>query len=170
MRPSSILFTLISSLLTSTLATTPSPLTLRVPAHIPPLPYTTRAILTTTNHTHKAPITRSNTFVFPDIHTSTQSNPNQKKLSYLLDIACRDYDFMSYGVDVGRGGKVEIYRVGRGGIEMGGREVVGEEGVEVRVLRIREYYEERAGCEFVPETMKESKSDIWIHWLTGDAM
>jgi len=139
MRPSSILFTLISSLLTSTLATTP-------------------------------PITRSNTFVFPDIHTSTQSNPNQKKLSYLLDIACRDYDFMSYGVDVGRGGKVEIYRVGRGGIEMGGREVVGEEGVEVRVLRIREYYEERAGCEFVPETMKESKSDIWIHWLTGDAM
>lgn len=55
---------------------------------------------------------------------------------------------MSYGVDVGRDGKVEIYRVGRGGIEIGGREVVGEEGVEVRVLRIREYYEERAGCEF----------------------
>ncbi len=41
---------------------------------------------------------------------------------------------------------MEVYRVMRGGIEVGGREEVGEAGVEVRVLRAREYYEGRAGC------------------------
>lgn len=43
---------------------------------------------------------------------------------------------------------MEIYRVALGGWEMGGREVVGDAGVEVKVLRGREYYEARAGCEW----------------------
>lgn len=70
-------------------------------------------------------------------------------MSYLLDIACRDYDFASYGLDVSAeadGLKMEVYRVARGGIEVGGREEVGSEGVEVRMLKTREFYEGRAGC------------------------
>ena len=65
---------------------------------------------------------------------------------------------MGYGVDVVVDAKkgeeegdrpvvVEVYRVGRGGVEMGERIRVGEGGVEVRVLRAREYYEARSGCE-----------------------
>lgn len=71
-------------------------------------------------------------------------------MSYLLDIACRDYDFLSYGVDVGSDGAVLVYRVGRGGMVVGEKVRVGEEPVEVRVLRGREYYEGRAGCGFAP--------------------
>ena len=70
-------------------------------------------------------------------------------ISYLLDIACRDYDFMSYGVDVRSDGVVQVYRVSRGGIVTGEKVTVGEEPVEVRVLRSREYYEARAGCELL---------------------
>lgn len=79
--------------------------------------------------------------------------------SYLLDIVSKDYDFLGYGVDVsvdkkGDGGEddrpvvMEVYRVGRGAVEMGERVRVGEGGVEVRVLRAREYYEARSGCEW----------------------
>lgn len=42
---------------------------------------------------------------------------------------------------------MEVYRVKRGGVEIGGRERVGEGGFMVGVVRAREYYEERAGCE-----------------------
>ena len=70
-------------------------------------------------------------------------------ISYLLDIACRDYDFMSYGVDVRSDGVVQVYRVSRGGIVTGDKVTVGEEPVEVRVLRSREYYEARAGCKLL---------------------
>ena len=72
--------------------------------------------------------------------------------SYLLDIVCKDYDFVGYGVDIVDAKEeddrpvVEVYRVARGGVEMGERVKVGEGGVEVRVLRAREYYEARSGC------------------------
>ena len=154
MRPLSTLCAILATLIPSILATTSPSLTLRVPANIPALPPTTRAILTTTNRTLKAPVTRSNTFTLTDILPRSQSTTGEDNtVSYLLDIACRDYDFMSYGVDVKSDGKVEVYKVQRGGIEIGGRETVGEEGFEVRVLRVREYYEERAGCEFVPSAL-----------------
>ena len=70
------------------------------------------------------------------------------EVSYLLDIACRDYDFLSYGVEVRSDGVVLVYRVGRGGVVIGEKVGVGEEPVEVRVLRGRDYYETRAGCMF----------------------
>lgn len=70
-------------------------------------------------------------------------------MEYLLDIACRDYDFLAYGVDVRSGGEVLVYRVGRGGGVLGEKVVVGVEPVEVRVARGRDYYEARAGCEFL---------------------
>lgn len=84
--------------------------------------------------------------------------------TYSLDIACRDYDFLSYGVDVEEedeggkeeegeeGGEMRVYRVGRGAGAGGvvGEKVVVKSGgvVEVRVLRGREFYEGRAGCRF----------------------
>ena len=143
-------------------------LTLSVPPNLPPLPPTTRAILTTRGHRIKAPVTRRNTFVFRNLSsppasasddattaaytTSTSSEEKNEAeeavTSYLLDIACRDYDFLSYGVDVGRDGVVRMYRVNRGGAVLGEKVVVGEEAVEVRVLRAREYYEGRPGCRF----------------------
>lgn len=129
------------------------PLLLRVPAHISALPSSTRAILTTKNHTLRAPITRSNTFLFNSKDllplSSTTKTGKAEIVSYLLDIACRDYDFASYGLDVSAeadGLMMEVYRVARGGIEVGGREEVGSEGVEVRMLKTREFYEGRAGC------------------------
>lgn len=116
------------------------------------------------------PITRKNTFVFRDLTglevsepTSLSSNaasssdapssPSSSEVgagtvSYLLDITCRDYDFLSYGVDVKSDGAVLVYRVSRGGVVVGEKVVVGEEPVEVRVLRGREFYEVRAGCMF----------------------
>ncbi|KAK0508087.1 hypothetical protein JMJ35_009171 [Cladonia borealis] len=124
-------------------------LTLQVPTHIPALPSTTTAYLRTSGLILKAPVTRKNIFVFRNI-TRAEAG------SYLLDIVCKDYDFLGYGVDVvvdkkGDGEEVdrpvvvEVYRVGRGGMEMGERVRVGEGGVEVRVLRAREYYEARSG-------------------------
>jgi len=71
-----------------------------------------------------------------------------EKVSYLLDVACKDYDFASYGVDVWGSGKTEIFRVGRGGVEIGERATVGEGPVGLRVLKGREYYEARQGCMF----------------------
>ena len=148
------------------LATTSSPpLILRVPPHISALPPNTHAILTTKNHTLKAPVTRANTFTFtgnliPPYPSPSTGENTKTKVSYLLDIACRDYDFMSYGLDVEEDGNTEIYRVARGGAEIGGREVVGEGGVELRVLRVRDYYEQRPGCECIlkePYTMNKAK-------------
>ncbi len=76
----------------------------------------------------------------------------KRTVTYLLDIACRDYDFLSYGVDVGGDGVVKVYRVSRGGGVVGEKVAVGEEAVEVRVLRGREFYEGRAGCEWALAT------------------
>lgn len=56
---------------------------------------------------------------------------------------------MSYGVDVKSDGVVQVYRVSRGGIVTGEKVTVGEEAVEVRVLRSREFYEARAGCKLL---------------------
>ncbi|KAI4266608.1 MAG: hypothetical protein LQ337_008728, partial [Flavoplaca oasis] len=86
--------------------------------------------------------------------------------TYNLDIYCREYDFEggvvvisrdpnTAGVENGDGDangmEVEVYRRfktgGRGArmVESGGK---GEKRVEVRVLGIRAYYEERQGCMF----------------------
>ena len=100
-------------------------LILQVPVHIPALPSTTTAYLRKSGHILKAPVTRKNAFVFRNI---TSANAG----SYLLDIACKDYDFLGYGVDIvdakGEAADrpvVEVYRVGRGRVEMGERVKVG---------------------------------------------
>lgn len=142
--------------LPSTAATTPTAahistnpvLTLQVPANIPALPPATRAILTVNNLTLKEPIRRDNTFVFADLMEPLQSTSDNEKVSYLLDIACKDYDFASYGIDVWGSGKMEMFGVGRGGVEIAGRAEVGERPVGLRVLKGRDYYEARVGCTF----------------------
>ena len=149
---------LLSHLLISLLpaSITAATLTLAVPPHLPALPPSTGAILTAPGHRVRAPVTRRNTFVFRNLTAPLSSSADPSgagtgaatTVSYLLEIACRDYDFLSYGVDVtGDGeGAVRVYRVGRGGAAAGDKVVVGDEPVEVRVLRTRDYYEARAGC------------------------
>ncbi|CAF9934792.1 MAG: hypothetical protein ALECFALPRED_006092 [Alectoria fallacina] len=145
-----LLFSLLPPLISAATLT----LTLSVPPHIPALPPSTTAILTTHGQRIKAPVTRRNTFVFRNLTSpedpasldaAAGTTTTTATISYLLDIACRDYDFMSYGVDVRSDGVVQVYRVSRGGIVTGEKVTVGEEPVEVRVLRSREYYEARAG-------------------------
>ncbi len=58
-------------------------------------------------------------------------------------------------MDVGSDGAVQVYRVSRGGMVTGEKVTVGEEPVEVRVVRGREYYEKRAGCTFSVRTIIE---------------
>lgn len=126
-----IFFSLLYSVNTTTL-------TLSLPSHLPQLPSSTRAILTTTGATRTAPLSRANTFVFNNL-----TDP----ASYLLDIACRDYDFVPLKVEVKKRGIVEVWR-GRNG-QRQERLPEGPGGtVELRVVRKREYYEERAGCRF----------------------
>ena len=52
-------------------------------------------------------------------------------------------------MDVKSDGAVLVYRVSRGGVVVGEKVGVGEEAVEVRVLRGRDYYEARAACRFL---------------------
>lgn len=79
---------------------------------------------------------------------------------YLLDIACRDYDFERLRVEVREDGSLRVWQGWHGG--GGGQKdtvmlEVGRDGdrnrkrdvsFEVRVLRTRDYYEERFGCMF----------------------
>lgn len=130
------LFTLFTSTLASAVA-----LTLQVPPHIPALSASTKAYLIAHNSTLFAPITRANSFIFNNLPRTDTTTA-----SYLLEIACRDYDFASYGVDVKSDGVVEIYRVGRGGWDQGGRVVVGDGPLELRVLKARDFYDKRTGC------------------------
>ena len=131
-------------------------LVISAPPNIPALPPSTRAILSTKNTTLTARVTRRNTFSFASIPTppssSSSTSQSKAKTEYLLDIPCRDYDFASYGVDVYGDGAVEVYRVGRGGVEIAGQgervKVVEGQPVEVRVLRTREFYDARVGCKY----------------------
>ncbi len=133
-------------------------LRLQVPPNIPALPPSSTAYLTAHNSTLSTPVTRANSFVFHDLSLSSLK-PNAEQsasstsgvaVSYLLDIACRDYDFASYGVDVKSNGFVEIYRVARGGWEQGGRVTVGDGPLELRVLKARDFYDKRGGCRSNP--------------------
>lgn len=136
-------------------------LTLSVPSYIPTLPPSTSAYLTTFNRSLSSLVTRSNLFIFSDL--TPWPEDTQKTTSYLLDIACRDYDFASYGVDVKKsevdGVVAEVYRVVRGGVEIGrdgervkitenrGENTLPSVGaVELKVLKVRDYYEARSGC------------------------
>lgn len=127
---------LLSYLLLFTNATS---LTISVPANLRFLPPSTRAILTTSGTVHKAPITRWNTFKLKDITYPA---------TYILDIACRDYDFERLRVEVDDGGRLAVWTGWYGG---GEKVVEGSDvALEVRVLRTRHYYEDRPGCMFFP--------------------
>ena len=152
-------------------------LMLQVPPNIPALPPSTAAFLTARNFTLHTPITRANTFIFPEISSihstdGATSASATKTTSYLLDIACRDYDFAPYGVDVKSNGIVEIYRVSRGGIEQGEKVTVGDGAIELRVLKAREFYEKRGGCMLSPPIGKlfRGKGMLIIVELTVDPL
>ena len=117
-------------------------LLLTLPPTIPRLPSSTRAVLTTTGAVLTAPITYANTFLFQNL----SSTPT----SYILDISCRDYDFVSMRVEVLAGGVVEVWR-GRRDAATGGLEKLVEQGAtggwEVKVKAKRDYFEDRGGCQ-----------------------
>ncbi|KAL9632545.1 MAG: hypothetical protein Q9204_003745 [Flavoplaca sp. TL-2023a] len=136
-----------------TLATS---LVLTLPSTLPPLSPSTRAALTTHAHQHTTLLTQSREFRFTNLTTPG---------IYNLDIYCREYDFeggvvvisppntagLENGKENANGMEVEVYRRlktgGRGARMVEGGEK-GEKRVEVRVLGIRAYYEERQGCMF----------------------
>ena len=64
---------------------------------------------------------------------------------------------------------MQVYRVSRGGIVTGEKVTIGEEPVEVRVLRGRDYYEARAGCMCAPILMKLRKGGKERESKNGDS-
>lgn len=117
-------------------------LQLSLPSNLPTLPPSTHALLSQPSTAPiSAPITTSNGFLFRNLTAG----------SYDLHIACRDYDFeRDVTVEVLESGKVEVFRVGNYGMGAKTSIVAGEDnGIELRVLRRREFYEEREGCEFI---------------------
>ena len=134
-----------------------SVLQINLPSHLPPLPPATHAILRTPNiPLLTTPITTRNGFVFRNLTVG----------SYNLDIACREYDFeKGVSVVVEEGGGVRVWR---GPILIAGKveeemradheqnegKGRGKEEVEIRVVRRREWREERGGCEFCPSPLR----------------
>lgn len=130
------------------------------------LPASSHATLTTLSsgseqtYPLKARLTRSSTFVFPDLAQSQQGGAK----SYLLDIHSRDYVFAPYRVDVSADGKVigvwETFRghqwENRGAEKALGGSGTGDVVVEARVLGKRGFYEQRPKCEYI------SKNSRWI--------
>lgn len=114
---------------------------LTTPSNLPPLPPSTRALLSRPSTAPiAAPVTTSNGF---DIRHLTQG-------VYDLTIACRDYDFeRDILVEVSDAGNIEVFRVGDYG--MGAKTSLGKGAgslaLEIRAIRRKEFYEERVGCE-----------------------
>lgn len=155
---------LATSVLSSSLTITIPPSALLPNPNV--LPAGTHATLTTLSKAHPeplltAPLTRSATFTFRDIPTTTAVGSGA---SYLLDIRSAEYVFAPYRVDVAADGKVlGVWETFRGnpwdnrGAEkfnvvvdadasagVGGRDV----RVEASVLARRGFYEQRATCMF----------------------
>lgn len=111
-------------------------LTLHLPPNLPPLPPSTNALLIDTAFTRTAPLTRVNTFVFRNL---TQPG------SYLLDIGCRDWDFAPMVAHVREGTGIEVGRKGGGELKR-----MEDGGWEARLVRPRQGWEDRGGCELSP--------------------
>lgn len=143
------------------------------------LPPTTHATLTTLpssssqkKHVLTAPLTRSSTFVFPDLDLNGSSQNQQQRESYLLDIRSREYVFAPYRVDVGAEGTIlgvwETFRGNpwdnRGAEKFVAAQATGRTSgqnqdvvVEAKVVARRGFYEERPRCEY-----------IYIEFRTGE--
>lgn len=125
---------LLISLLPYAFANQQQTLTLHLPPNLPPLHPSTNALLIDTAFTRTALLTRANTFVFRNLTGSG---------TYLLDIGCRDWDFAPMVAHVREGAGIEVGRKGGGELKRmeGG-------GWEVRVVKPRQGWEDRGGCEF----------------------
>lgn len=108
-------------------------LTLHLPPNLPPLAPSINALLVDTAFTRTAPLTRANTFVFRNL---TQPG------SYLLDIGCRDWDFAPMVAHVREGAGIEVVRKGGGELKR-----MEDGGWEARLVKPRQGWEDRGGCE-----------------------
>lgn len=135
----------------------PSTPLLQQPSTLPP---STHATLTTLSHHYSVPLTVSNTFEFRNVSSG----------SYLLDIHCPTHFFLPLRVDVHEGLKLKsdgsavdnVAEVAAWGTFRGNewgnkgevvsvKEVEGKVGIwgfEVPARAVKDYYIERAGCEF----------------------
>ncbi|EEP79234.1 conserved hypothetical protein [Uncinocarpus reesii 1704] len=123
------------------------------PNTLPPSTHATLTTLTPKRALLKAPLTRSSTFIFPDLGSGSDSaSSSRSPTSYLLDIHSRDYVFAPYRVDVGADGNViGVWETFRGnpwdnkGVEKAVGTGSGPVHVDAKVLGKREFYEQRAG-------------------------
>jgi hypothetical protein len=131
------------------------------------LPATSHATLTTLpsggkEHTLSASLTRSATFIFPDLPSS---GPDAQPESYLLDIrSAGDYVFAPYRVDVAADGTIlGIWETFRGNpwdnrgaekyiVDVAGKKQV-DVVVEAKVIGRKVFYEQRAKCEIALSTI-----------------
>lgn len=106
-----------------------------------------------------APLTRSATFVFRNLQSSTPAQP----ASYLLDIRSAEYVFAPYRVDVAADGKVmgvwETFRGNpwdnRGAEKFNAVDAAARKDVtvETKLLAKRGFYEQRSSCKLPSESM-----------------
>lgn len=122
---------------------------LTTPANLPPLPPSTRALLTQQSNPHiSVPVTTNNAFLFCNLTAG----------AYDLAIACRDYDFeREYAVEIDDAGKIGVFKFGYYGTGAKTRVKTGLEylALEVKAVRRKEFYEERVGCEY---------TYVWKSW------
>jgi len=136
-----MLLSTISSLPVFAIIVAAAELHLTTSSNLPPLPPSTRALLTRPSTAPiAAPVTTSNGF---DVRNLTSG-------VYDLVIACRDYDFeRDIVVEVNDAENIEVFRVGDYG--MGAKTSLGKGqdslALEIRAIRRKEFYEERVGCE-----------------------
>lgn len=123
---------------------------LTTPSNLPPLPPSTRALLTRPYTAPiAAPVTTSNGF---DIRNLTNG-------AYDLTIACRDYDFeRDILVEVNDAGNIEVFRVADYGMGVKTSLGKGEDNMalEIKAIRRKEFYEERVGCEYTLSAQRKA--------------
>lgn len=152
-------FLLTTASAVSLIITIPASNLLPNPHVLPPTTYATLTTLPSSSqkkHVLAAPLTRSSTFVFPELGAS-QAQQQQRRESYLLDIRSREYVFAPYRVDVADGRILGIWETFRGnpwdnrGAEKfvatadGGQNL--DVVVEAKVVARKGFYEERSKCE-----------------------
>ena len=132
------------------LRTCSATLTITVPANVPPLPASSRAIFSTNGTTLSAPVTVRNSFILHNLPEGT----------YDLNILSRDWAFERGLVirarlsgdgtssNANSHGLLEAWRLTRGGWDKNvfqSSNINGDGFIEVRLVGRRDYYDERQG-------------------------
>ena len=152
-----------------------STLTFSVPPHIPGLPSSATAVITGNGTSISAPVTRQNTFKFAlplvaSTDSSTSPSSASKSTEYLLTVYCRDYDFPPYTIKA-TPASYTVYRTTRAGLDAGfphtAIDTSADATVSLTVLKVREYYDARAGCTSILDANPSLSLSAFVHRLTA---